>query len=53
MIFRQRFERVSSTYTSLLGCDTTGQAMLTDPVVNAIYRDLQVLQSLGQTGADA
>ena len=46
MIFRQLFEPVSSTYTYLLGCETTGQAMLIDPVVNAIDRDLQVLQSL-------
>lgn len=47
MIFRQLFEPVSSTYTYLLGCEATGQAMLIDPVVNAIDRDLEVLQSLG------
>ena len=47
MIFRQLLEPVSSTYTYLLGCQTTGQAVLIDPVVNAIDRDLQVLQSLG------
>lgn len=47
MIFRQLFEPVSSTYTYLLACDTTGQAVLIDPVVNAIDRDLQLLQSLG------
>lgn len=49
MIFRQLFEPVSSTYTYLLACETTGQAMLIDPVVNAIDRDLQVLQSLRLT----
>ncbi len=49
MIFRQLFEPVSSTYTYLLGCETTGRALLIDPVVNAIDRDLQVLQSLGFT----
>ena len=49
MIFRQLFEPVSSTYTYLLGCDATGQALLIDPVVNSIDRDLQVLQSLGLT----
>ena len=49
MIFRQLFEPVSSTYTYLLGCETTGQAMLIDPVVNAIDRDLQFLQSLRLT----
>ncbi len=46
MIFRQLFEPLSSTYTYLLGCEGTGEAMLIDPVVNSIDRDLQVLQSL-------
>jgi glyoxylase-like metal-dependent hydrolase (beta-lactamase superfamily II) len=47
MIFRQLFEPVSSTYTYLLACESTGQALLIDPVVNAIDRDLLVLRSLG------
>jgi sulfur dioxygenase len=47
MIFRQLLESVSSTYTYLLGCPETGQAVLIDPVVNAIHRDLRVLQELG------
>jgi glyoxylase-like metal-dependent hydrolase (beta-lactamase superfamily II) len=47
MIFRQLSEPISNTYTYLLGCETTGEAMLIDPVVNAIDRDLEVLQSLG------
>ena len=46
MIFRQLFEPISSTYTYLLGCESTGEALLIDPVVNSIDRDLQVLQSL-------
>ncbi len=49
MIFKQLFEPLSSTYTYLLGCETTGQALLIDPVVNSIDRDLEVLQSLGLT----
>ena len=49
MIFRQLFEPVSSTYTYLLGCEATRQALLIDPVVNAIERDLEVVQSLGLT----
>ena len=49
MIFRQLFEPVSSTYTYLLGCETTGQAVLIDPVINSIERDLEVVQSLGLT----
>ena len=47
MIFRQLFEPVSSTCTYLLGCPGTGQALLVDPVIIAMDRDLQVLQSLG------
>ncbi|MBQ0928879.1 MBL fold metallo-hydrolase [Ideonella alba] len=47
MIFRQLFEPLSSTYTYLLGCEQTGQALLIDPVVNAMDRDLALLQQLG------
>lgn len=47
MIFRQLFEPLSSTYTYLLGCEETGRAVLVDPVVNSLDRDLEVLQSLG------
>lgn len=47
MIFRQLLEPVSSTYTYVLGCPDTGDAILIDPVVNSIDRDLQVLQGLG------
>ena len=49
MLFRQLFEPLSSTYTYLLGCEQTGQAVLIDPVVNAMERDLQVLAELGLT----
>lgn len=47
MIFRQLFEPLSSTYTYLLGCEDTGQAILIDPVVNVIDRDLALVASLG------
>jgi sulfur dioxygenase len=47
MIFRQLFEPLSSTYTYLVGCPATGQALLIDPVVNSIDRDLALLQQLG------
>ena len=47
MIFRQLLEPVSSTYTYVLGCPETGEAILIDPVVNSTDRDLQVLQGLG------
>ena len=49
MIFRQLFEPLSSTYTYLLGCEETGQAVLIDPVVPSIGRDLAELQRLGLT----
>lgn len=49
MIFRQLFEPVSSTYTYLLGCEQTGQAILIDPVVNAMDRDLEEINRLGLT----
>jgi glyoxylase-like metal-dependent hydrolase (beta-lactamase superfamily II) len=47
MIFRQLFEPISSTYTYLLGCEETGLAILIDPVIVCVDRDLQMLQSLG------
>jgi sulfur dioxygenase len=47
MICRQLFEPLSSTYTYLLGCESTGQALLIDPVVNSMERDLAELQGLG------
>ena len=47
MIFRQLFEPESSTYTYLLGCPKTGEAVLIDPVVETIDRDLDALQQLG------
>lgn len=47
MIFRQLFEPLSSTYTYLLGCEETGQALLVDPVLPAWERDLATLGALG------
>ena len=47
MIFRQWFEPVSSTYTYLLGDPDSGQAILIDPVIAAMERDLAEVQRLG------
>jgi len=47
MIFRQLFEPLFSTYTYLLGCEETGQAVLIDPVIVAIDRDLAEVNRLG------
>lgn len=47
MIFRQLFEPLSSTYTYLLGCEQTGKAVLIDPVISAMERDLAQVHELG------
>lgn len=47
MIFRQLFEPLSSTYTYLLGCEETGQALLIDPVIVSMERDLSEIGRLG------
>jgi len=46
MIFRQLFEAESSTYTYLLADPQTRQAVLLDPVMETIERDLAVLREL-------
>lgn len=47
MIFRQLFEPESSTYTYLLGDVGSGLAVLVDPVLETVDRDLAVLEELG------
>ena len=47
MIFRQLFEPVSGTYTYLIACEETGQAILVDPVLPAWQHNLDVLKELG------
>lgn len=49
MIFRQFFEPLSSTYTYLLACEETGQAILIDPVIVSMERDLAEISRLGLT----
>jgi glyoxylase-like metal-dependent hydrolase (beta-lactamase superfamily II) len=49
MIFRQLFEPNSSTYTYLVACERTREAALIDPVLDAVERDLQLLEELGLT----
>ena len=49
MIFRQLFEPVSSTYTYLIACSSTREAVLIDPVLEAVDRDLALLEELGLT----
>ena len=47
MIFKQLFEPISSTYTYLLACEETGQALLIDPVLPVWERDLATVNALG------
>ena len=47
MIFRQLFDKESSTYTYLLGDPSTGEAALVDPVLEQIERDLKLVAELG------
>jgi sulfur dioxygenase len=49
MIFRQLFEPVSSTYTYLVACGEAREAVLIDPVIDTIERDLALLDELGLT----
>ncbi len=47
LIFRQLFDAPSSTYTYLLGCASSGQALLIDPVFEHAQRDSALLRELG------
>jgi sulfur dioxygenase len=47
MIFRQLFEPASSTYTYLFGFPDSGEALLLDPVLETVERDLAAVQELG------
>ena len=47
IIFRQLFEKESSTYTYLLGCKSTRKAVLIDPVLETVDRDVRVIKQLG------
>ena len=49
MIFRQLFEPQSSAYTYLVGCERTREAVLIDPVLETVERDLALLAELGLT----
>ncbi|MFM5981248.1 MAG: MBL fold metallo-hydrolase [Sphaerospermopsis kisseleviana] len=49
MLFRQLFDRESSTYTYLIADKTTKAAVLVDPVLEQVERDLQLVQELGLT----
>ncbi len=47
MVFRQLFDSESSTYTYLVGDEATRQAVLIDPVLEQVERDLRLVGELG------
>ncbi len=49
MIFRQLFDRESSTYTYLISDPETQEAILVDPVIEQLSRDIQLLKELNLT----
>ena len=46
-IFRQLFDKESSTYTYLLACQETKEAVLIDPVIEHSERDAKLVKELG------
>ena len=49
MLFRQLFDKDTSTYTYLLADPETREAILIDPVAEQLDRDLQFIEELGLT----
>lgn len=49
MLFRQLFEPQSSAYTYLIACEDSGEAVLIDPVLETVERDLGLLRELELT----
>ncbi|MBX9942695.1 MAG: MBL fold metallo-hydrolase [Reyranella sp.] len=47
LVFRQLFDPTSSTYTYLLGCSISGEAVLIDTVFEQARRDAALLAELG------
>jgi len=49
LVFRQLYESESSTYTYLLACGETKEAILIDPVDLKVDRDIKLIEELGLT----
>lgn len=47
VILRQLFEKASSTYSYILGCPSTREAIIIDPVLETAGRDVEVANALG------
>ena len=46
LIFRQLFEKISSSYTYILGCKITRECVIIDPVLEEKERDIKLLNEL-------
>lgn len=46
LIFRQLFEKTSFTYTYLLADANTREAIIIDPVIETVDRDIKVINDL-------
>jgi glyoxylase-like metal-dependent hydrolase (beta-lactamase superfamily II) len=46
MLFKQLFENESSTYTYLISCQEKQEAILIDPVLETLERDLSIIKKL-------
>ncbi|MBW4496637.1 MAG: MBL fold metallo-hydrolase [Oscillatoria princeps RMCB-10] len=49
MLFRQLYDNETSTYTYLIADKTTKEAVLVDPVIEQVDREMKLLQELGLT----
>lgn len=49
MLFRQLYEQETSTYTYLIADEQSKDAVLVDPVIEQVERDLKLIQELGLT----
>lgn len=49
MLFRQLYDGETSTYTYLIADEKTKEAVLVDPVIEQVERDLKLIQELGLT----
>jgi len=47
MLLRQLFDHETWTYTYLLGDESSGEAVLIDPVIDQVERDIKLLDELG------
>lgn len=47
VVFRQLIDKESSTFTYILGCPETKKAVIVDPVLEQVKRDLEIAEQMG------